>query len=130
MDEEEIKRRIIFGDSAGYGKPPEQNRFKKGQTGNPKGRPKKAPSDLSMTDQPMLGAILDVASKMVPVREDGAMSEISMREAVIRATFAGAVKNNSRSQDIVFRWLEKSDQAKARHIRDRNTSWADYKFYF
>ena len=28
----------------GYGKPPEKHRFKKGQSGNPKGRPRKSPS--------------------------------------------------------------------------------------
>ena len=36
----------------GYGKPPEDTRFKKGQSGNPRGRPKKQPKDVAahMTD--------------------------------------------------------------------------------
>lgn len=32
-------------DEVGYGKPPKQHRFKKGQSGNPAGRPKKEKSD-------------------------------------------------------------------------------------
>ena len=31
----------------GYGKPPEDTRFKKGQSGNPRGRPKKQPKDVA-----------------------------------------------------------------------------------
>jgi hypothetical protein len=36
---ESVKREILFG--AGYKRPPESGRFKTGQSGNPKGRPKK-----------------------------------------------------------------------------------------
>ena len=31
--------------NAGYGKPPEDKQFRKGQSGNPKGRPKKTKRD-------------------------------------------------------------------------------------
>lgn len=35
-------------DEVGYGKPPKQHRFKKGQSGNPAGRPKKEKPDQGM----------------------------------------------------------------------------------
>jgi hypothetical protein len=38
-------------DQVGYGKPPKRNQFKKGQSGNPSGRPKKPKSfERSMTE--------------------------------------------------------------------------------
>ncbi|MBL0375287.1 hypothetical protein JJB09_25050 [Rhizobium sp. KVB221] len=125
MDEEDIKHRVIFG--TGYGKPPEHGRFQKGQSGNPKGRPKKTTSDLALPDRPTLSAILAIADTMVPVREDGGLREISMREAVVRAAFASAAKGNARSQSTVIGLLQKSDEAKALEIRKSIEIWNEYK---
>jgi Family of unknown function (DUF5681) len=39
------------GDEIGYGKPPKKTRFKKGQSGNPKGRPKKKKSRKELFEE-------------------------------------------------------------------------------
>ena len=128
MDEEEIKRRVIFGEGVGYGKPPEQSQFKKGQSGNPKGRPRKTPTDLSLTDQPTLSAVLNIANKMVSVREDGRSTEMTIREAMAKATFASALKGNARSQALGFALLKSGEKARAIEIRGSNEFWSDYKW--
>jgi hypothetical protein len=129
MDEEQIKGRVIFGTASGsgYGKPPEHSRFKKGQSGNPNGRPKKAASGTSLADQPTLSAILDAASRIVPVREGGILIQMSMRDALVNATCMSAVKGNARSQALVLDLLRKGDAAKAEEIRRSNELWREYK---
>ena len=46
----------------GYRKPPQKNRFKKGKSGNPKGRPKKKKS-LGLTILEELNRLIDVQDK-------------------------------------------------------------------
>lgn len=71
---EEIKRQTIFG--TGYGKPPKDKQFKKGQPGNPYGRPRKAPVEVNLSDQPMLSAVLKSAGKTVRMREGDKTTEV------------------------------------------------------
>jgi len=60
----------------GYGKPPHHTRFKKGQSGNPRGRPK---SSKNLTT--LLGEALN---EPVIVAENGGRRKITMREAIIK----------------------------------------------
>ena len=48
-------------DDVGYGRPPKHTRFKKGQSGNPRGRPKGTPN--------LSTAITNVMKSKVPVRK-------------------------------------------------------------
>ena len=60
----------------GYKKTPLETRFKKGQSGNPKGRPKGSKN---------LKTILkEVINEKVPVREDGKTRKITKLEAIIK----------------------------------------------
>ena len=60
----------------GYGKPPRHTRFKKGQSGNPHGRPK---GSKNLTT--LLGEALN---EPVIVAENGGRRKITMREAIIK----------------------------------------------
>lgn len=59
----------------GYGKPPTKTRFKKGQSGNPNGRPKKT-KDLETLAGKML-------SELVSVTIDGERRQVTVAEATI-----------------------------------------------
>ena len=60
------------GDEIGYGKPPRNTRFRKGRSGNPKGRPP------GRKKEPPYEAVL---GQMVAVREDGIERRITAAEA-------------------------------------------------
>ena len=76
--------------SAGYRKPPRSGQFKKGQSGNPKGRPKG-------TTQPVSTAYLfyKVANEQVAIEINGNEEIMTRWEALIRQVQALALKRDA-----------------------------------
>jgi hypothetical protein len=69
----------------GYGKPPVHSRWKKGQSGNPSGRPKRQKS-IEETYKELL-------SEMVEIRVHGTVRKATMLEAIIRSDVVQATKD-------------------------------------
>src|SRR6476620_3742801 len=86
-EESKMKRRRSYG--VGYGRPPVNTRFKSGQSGNSRGRPKgrKKMGDL----------IQDALSKRISIREGDTVRKISRREAIIRALISKAMKGDAKA---------------------------------
>jgi hypothetical protein len=79
----------------GYGKPPRDGQFVKGQSGNPYGRPKNKPSIKLM-----LGKILD---EKIPTRENGEKKVISKFEAMLKQLVNKAVTGDHKALQTVVR---------------------------
>ena len=80
-------------DAVGYGKPPKKNRFKKGDSGNPRGRPKGAKSCRPALPEERLRAIvLKEAYRTIDMREGDRTISLTMAQAIIRALNVGAAK--------------------------------------
>jgi len=60
----------------GYGKPPRHTQFKKGQSGNPKGRPKGSRNLTTLLSEAL--------NERVIVTENGGRRRITMRQAIIK----------------------------------------------
>src|SRR5689334_8584073 len=74
-------------ESVGYGKPPRSTRFKKGQSGNPKGRPRNRRSDVPYDS---------ILGQMVTVREGGRERRITAAEAfILHLTKKGLAGDNA-----------------------------------
>jgi hypothetical protein len=83
----------------GYGKTPPQTRFKKGQSGNPRGRPK--------TVKNVDAKIAIELNRFMTVNQDGNRSAITKREAIILQLFKKAIQGDPRALEIVLTELRK-----------------------
>ena len=73
----------------GYGKPPKAKQFKRGRSGNPKGRPKGSRNLAT-----------DLAAELgepITVREDGRSRRISKQRALIKSLMAKALQGDVRA---------------------------------
>lgn len=80
-------------DRVGYGLPPKHSRFKKGQSGNPKGRPKRKKSFPALIKK-------ELAQK-ITVKENGRTLQLSKQEAIAKTVVAKAVTGDIKS----LQWL-------------------------
>lgn len=89
----------------GYGKPPKSTQFQKGQSGNPKGRPKKKRMRFL---EDVTGAFMNLANEEIQVNTSMGAKLVSSYEAVLMAVLNNALKGNHRSQKL---FLETSHKA-------------------
>ena len=88
------------GYEIGYGKPPKQTRFRKGQSGNPKGRPrgtKNLITDLS-----------EELREQLYVTENGKRRRVSKQRAMLKSITAKAIGGDIQATNTILRVLERA----------------------
>lgn len=80
--------------AVGYGKPPKHARFKPGQSGNPKGRPKGARGFGAELDQEL--------NETVTVTEGGRTRKLRKQTAMIKALIAKALKGDAKAVQLIL----------------------------
>ena len=91
------RRKKPAGDyELGYGKPPVARRFRKGQCGNPGGRPR------GMTAGRAKALVLKEAYRPITLREGDNVVTLPMFQVVLRSLIASAVKGNGPAQRAVI----------------------------
>lgn len=93
----ERKRRRSAEYTVGYGKPPIDTRFKPGQSGNPKGRPK-GTRNLKTDLQSELGGTITVT-------ENGQRRRISRQEAILRRHSLKAMEGDHKAALLLFNMI-------------------------
>jgi hypothetical protein len=83
----------------GYGRPPVERRFKPGQSGNPKGRPKNR--------KDVAGMLKDILDRPIKIRGGSGVRNITMLQAILEVTANKAVAGDARALDLLCK-LSKS----------------------
>ena len=84
------------GHEVGYKKPPKHTRFKKGQSGNPRGRPKGTKN--FKTD------LMEELSEQVIISEGGKQMPVSKQRALIKRTTQKALSGDMRAIGMLADW--------------------------
>ena len=86
----------------GYGKPPQETRFKSGQSGNPKGRPKGSKNLKTVVQQEM--------NALIAINEGGRQRRVSRREALIKMLLNKGLKGDFKASTAVIQLDRLIDQ--------------------
>jgi hypothetical protein len=84
----------------GYRRPPESGRFKKGQSGNPKGRPKGSINFLTILEQEL--------GQSIVVNENGKKKNITRMQAMVKRLVAGALQGDLKALMTLFEILRRT----------------------
>lgn len=108
----------------GYGKPPAATRFKPGQSGNPRGRPKG-----SKNIPPPIGAntlqdiILKEAYRPINANDGGKQVTMPMATAVMRSIAVNAAKGQPRSQKLFTDILSKTESQRRQEYEESRSAF-------
>lgn len=111
----------------GYGKPPAGTRFCKGQSGNPKGRPKGARNRLpAMNEERLKSIVIAEAYRGIKVNDGDRQVTMSMAEAILRSMALKAAKGDHRSQKLFSDLLRRTEIA----LKAQHDDWLEKAFEY
>jgi hypothetical protein len=96
----------------GHGRPPAEYRFKKGQSGNPKGRPRGSKNLMTLMEHEL--------EQQVPVQENGHRRKITKREAMVKQLINKAVLGDLKTFLFLVPHIQEAD-ARAQARRERTS---------
>jgi hypothetical protein len=108
----------------GFGKPPLTSRFKPGQSGNPKGRPKGSKNRAKLPElheERLKTIILEEAYRSVSVNDARGPVTMPMAQAVVRSLAVNAAKGNQRAQRL-FTQILAATETENKRLHDE---WLD-----
>src|SRR5258707_14621982 len=86
----------------GYGKPPKANQFRKGRTGNPRGK--------RQGEENTISAFKRIVSKRVKINDGEKVRTITLAEAVILKNCNAAVQKDPFAMSNIFRLAEEAGE--------------------
>ena len=103
----------------GYGKPPLETRFKQGQSGNPRGRPRGAKNLATLLEEAL--------NELVVVNENAGRRRISKRKAALKQLVNEAAKGNWRALKLLVDILQDIERRSEPQTEQSSFGAADEK---
>lgn len=95
----------------GYGKPPVDTRFKPGESGNRRGRPKGAKNRVpALNEERLKSIILEEAYRAIRINDGDKQIKVPMAQAIVRAIAVNAVKGQQRAQRLFTEMLTTTER--------------------
>jgi hypothetical protein len=98
----------------GYGKPPVHSQFRKGQSGNPSGRPHSSVVERAKS------LIRQEAYRKITVRDGDKVVQMTALQAVLRAQFTRAAKGNVAAQREISNRIQSIEAETLRASNNKN----------
>ena len=92
----------------GYKNPPVEHQFKKGKSGNPKGRPRKMKQPSSDLSLDIMASLHRELAKTISVQENGKHREITKLDAIFAQLVAQSVNGKPSQQKMLLSLLTQS----------------------
>ena len=105
-------KEIIIDDKPGYKKPPKNSQFKKGKSGNPKGRPKGSLNFMTLFRQEF--------NRQIPITENGKRVMVTKKHAFAMKLIADAFKDGQNTYRYIMPLLK--DDAEREEELERQKS--------
>jgi hypothetical protein len=87
----------------GYGKPPKHSQFKKGESGNPRGRPKGSKNLTTLIKREL--------DSRITVEQNGKKRKIRRKEALVKSFVNDALMGKDRPREKIFDFIERAEKA-------------------
>lgn len=112
----------------GYGKPPAQNKFKPGESGNPRGRPRGAKNKHpGILEERLKDIVLNEAYRTVKLKEGEKNITLPIAQAVVRTLAVAAVKGNTKAAQQLLELIQGTERANAARALDTLQAAVTYK---
>ncbi|EJF90295.1 DUF5681 domain-containing protein [Bartonella tamiae] len=111
----------------GYGKPPKDNQFKQGQSGNPSGRPKGSTNKLSSQHLKLHDILLHEAYRTVTIQDKDGPIQLSVAQAAMRSLALKAAQGHVGAQKLFMESLHIIETEQANQTSEILQSFFLYK---